>query len=55
MEVNFLSYYGFVDDLGAKKLIKKVTKPEVVAHIRDCISHAIKTVDKGHPYFDLRT
>lgn len=50
---DFLSYYGLLVDLKARKLIDKVTNLNVLASIVNCTESTVNTVDKNHPYWDV--
>lgn len=52
---DFLSRYGLLVDISARKLIDKVTSLDIIASVINiCDSdNAVKTVDNNHPYYDM--
>lgn len=50
---DFLSAYGLLVDLKARKLIDKLTNLNISASVVNCSVATINTIDKSHPYWDV--
>lgn len=50
---DFLTRYGLLVDLRAKKLIDCLTNMSVIASVEHCINPSIKIIDENHPFHGL--